>query len=390
MVRRSVGVLAAVPLALMALVTNPSIAAVAADDKPITLATGASATLTQSVDTPFVPPKPDIVFVIDRTGSMGPAITDVKSKIAQVVATIQATEPQARFAAVAYCDTGEATPAVSTLSQLSANASSVIDAIISMPLCYGGDLPEAQLSALSQIGNGAINFRPDSNRLIAWFGDAPGHSRLASEASALASLKGIKARVVAASVGKSQLNSSGQASRITRATGGTLLNGVASGAVASSLLAGLTSLPVKVTAKTECDPGLSVDIDTRSITVDSGTQASFEESILLAETTKTGDKLSCQVSFRIDGRNLGPRYEQRITVIVGENTDPEQRDEPSPTPSGEPSDTNPSETTSPSPDSSSGSPTSDPSETEPSESPTAQQTVPADQVRPTQSPTATP
>ncbi len=289
-----------------------------------TIAPGDSIKLMQSVDTPFVPHKPDIVLVIDRTGSMGPAITDVKSNIAHVVATIQATEPDAQFAAVAYCDSGEATPAFSTLSGLSANASAVIDAVIEMPLCYGGDLPEAQLDALSRIGarGNAIDFRPNSNRIVAWFGDAPGHLRGASLDAAVSSLKEAKARVVAVSVGRNQLNITGQASRITQATGGTLLGGVASDNVAASLLQGVTSLPVEVTAKPECDPGLDVVATARTKTVDSGKAAMFDETVTVAESAAQGSTLTCRVTFRVDGKPMGSDYVQEISITVGSTTTP--------------------------------------------------------------------
>lgn len=344
-----------------------------------TVAPGTSIELTQSVETPFVPPKPDIVLVIDRTGSMGPAITDVKSNIAHLIATIQATEPDAQFAAVAYCDSGEATPAFSTVSQLSSNASAVIDAVIAMPLCYGGDLPEAQLDALSRVGDRgkAIAFRPNSNRIIAWFGDAPGHLRGASLDGAISSLKAAKARVVAVSVGRNQLNATGQAGKITRATGGTLLSGVASNNVAASLLQGLTSLPVTVTAKSDCDPGLEIVAKARTETVESGKAATFDETLTVATDAPPGSTLTCRVTFRVDSRPMGSDYVQEISITVGTAGSPGDTDTTGPEPTDTQS-TNPEpnapETDQPAPDPT---PTDEPSPAaEPTDDVTAQQTPP--------------
>ncbi len=373
-------------LALAGVVVLAGLPAFGSATRGETLAPGESLTIEQSVDIPFIPPKPDIVLVIDRTGSMGPAITDVKSKIADLVATIQTTEPDARFAAVAYCDTGEATPAVSTLSGLSGNASAVIDAVIAMPLCYGGDLPESQLDALSQIGNGsAVDFRPDSNRIIAWFGDAPGHLRGASLDGTLSSLKKSNTRVVAVSVGKNQLNSSGQAARITQATGGTLLSNVATNNVAASLLQGLTSLPVEITAKAECDLGLNVEFDRPTLTVPSGETTTFAQTLTVSSDAQPGTELACEVRFWIDGKKMGSDWVQEINVTVasGPTTAPtDEADDPAVTdsPSAEPSEApEPSAESTPSetPDvSASAEPTQEPTE----------QVVPQEQVQPTEEP----
>ncbi|MGL5808999.1 MAG: vWA domain-containing protein [Nocardioides sp.] len=314
--------------AAAALALTP-VAPAAADDDKLAIAAGGSMSISQRVETPFVPAVPDIVLVVDRTGSMAPAITDVKSKIAHVIATIRAGEPNARFGVVAYCDTGEATPPVSVISPLSSDAATVIDRVIAMPLCYGGDLPEAQFAALEGVGSGLMNFRPSASRVIAWFGDAPGNGRLASESAATAALNRSKARVVAVSVGRDQLNAGGQARRIVRATGGSLLSGVPPGGVASSLLTGLTSLPVEVSARAKCDDGLRVNLKDRAIEVASGKAATFEETVVVATDAEPGATLTCSVSFRIDGRDLGPRYVQDISVTVRPANSPSP--DPSPT-----------------------------------------------------------
>lgn len=299
----------------------------AAVENTLTAAPGQTITLTQSVQAPFVPPRPDIVLVVDRTGSMGPAITDVKSKIAGVIAAVRASEPDARFAVAAYCDSGERTPAYQTIAPLSANASGVIDAMIAMPLCFGGDAPEAQLEALYRVGGSgrAIGFRPQSQRIIAWFGDAPGHSRLRSESAALRSLQAAHARVVAVSVGKNQLDASGQAGRITRATGGTLVSGVSPDQVAGAILQGITSLPVTVAAEATCDPGISVAL-TPDQRIARGETATFSEKVQLAPEAVVGSSLSCLVRFTMDGVDLGPDFEQRIVVTV--SSDPADVESP--------------------------------------------------------------
>ncbi|WP_233223389.1 hypothetical protein [Amycolatopsis sp. CA-128772] len=39
----------------------------------------------------------------------------------------------------------------------------------------GGDGPEADLNALYELATGAVSYRADGTRIIAWFGDAPSH-----------------------------------------------------------------------------------------------------------------------------------------------------------------------------------------------------------------------
>lgn len=313
---RILGAIAVAAIAWTAAV--PGNSAGAAKDAPLSIAPGQTLTVTQDVQAPFVPPEPDIVLLVDRTGSMGPAITNVKSKIAGVIAAVRASEPEARFAIAAYCDTGEQVPSYQTVAPMSGDAASVIDAMIAMPLCYGGDLPEAQLDALYRIGGWGkqISFRPGSQRIVAWFGDAPGHTRLRSEHAAIASLKAARAQVVAVSVGKNQLDSTGQASRITKATGGTLVSGVSPDRVANAILEGITSLPVKVEAKADCGPGASITFADDALTIARGTTATFTETVTLAADAVIGDSLGCKVHFIMDGVDLGADYTQSLNILV--------------------------------------------------------------------------
>jgi hypothetical protein len=154
-------------------------------------------------------------------------------------------------------------PAFTVVQNLTGDAAAVTAAVRSIALCDGGDLPEAQLNALWEIGAGkAIAFRPDSSGIVAWFGDAAGHdpSGTHTEADATAALQSIGARVVAVSVGVDQLDATGQVTRITTATGGSLLTGVGPDQVAAKIIEGLTNLNVTVAATPVCDQGLSIDL----------------------------------------------------------------------------------------------------------------------------------
>ena len=214
----------------------------------------------KTITTPEIPPKPDIVLLVDHTGSMGDAIDSVKAEMANIIATVTAAQPDAQFAVAQYCDVGEGP--FDVLQNLTDSSAAAVAAVTGISLCGGSDTPEAQINALWEIGDGgdAITFRPDSSRIVVWFGDAPGHdpSLTHTEADATASLVDAEAQVLAISVGMNQLDSTGQATRITDATDGALVSGIPAGGLGAAILENLQNLPAEVTANVVCDPGLSV------------------------------------------------------------------------------------------------------------------------------------
>ncbi len=285
---------------------------------------GDTLAITTTVTTPEVPPRPDVVLLVDRTGSMGDAIDNVKANMAGVIAAVRESQPDARFAVAQYCDFGDPEPAFQVVQDLTGDGDAVIAAVDSITLCSGGDWPEAQLNALWQIGSGAISYRPGSSRIVAWFGDAPGHDPSGghSEADATASLQQAGAKVVAVSVGDDRLDDSGQASRIASATEGSLLTGVASDRVADKILEGLTNLEVSVAAHPTCDPGLSLHPEHATQVVTSGETATFESTLQVGASAPQGT-LTCRIDFTLDGVAGGPDFAQTVRVdLNGDVTAP--------------------------------------------------------------------
>lgn len=301
---------------------------------------GAVIHITKTVHTPEVPPKPDVVLLVDHTGSMGPAINDVKAQMNSVINAVKASQPNAQFAVAQYCDTGDVTGAnpFDVLQGRTADTTAVNNAVDAITLCDGGDMPEAQLNALFQVASGAITFRSGSSPIIAWFGDAPGHdpSLGHSEAEATSALVGIGAKVVAVNVQTASgagLNSTGQAGRIINATGGVLKN-ASEGGVAEAIVAGLTSLPVTVAGDPTCDDGLSIDLDPNSKTVTSGNDAVFDEKIKVSASAPEGATLSCTVQFTLDGTSGGGDFQQSVTIKVNDVTPPSVSCPEGPNPAG--------------------------------------------------------
>ncbi|ROP42067.1 Calx-beta domain-containing protein [Saccharothrix texasensis] len=286
-------------------------------DVVVTLGPGASTTVAKTVTTPAIPPNPDLVFLADTTGSMGGAITDVRNNAGAVTSAVLDAQPTARFAVAEYRDAGDAF-AFRVDQNLTGDPAAVQDGINAWVAGGGGDLPEAAINALFEIGSGAIAFRPDGTRIVAWFGDAPSHdpSQGHTLADAIAALQAADIRVVAVNVGPAGggLDAGGQATAIVAATGGVLLNNVPSDQVAQAILDGIRAVQVTVTPTiTACDPQLTLGFAPASRTVDSGDVAAFTETIAVDPGTPAGT-YHCTVDFLVDGASRG--FVEQNTVHV--------------------------------------------------------------------------
>lgn len=169
--------------------------------------------------------KADVFFLSDTTGSMGGVIGSVRSNATKILNDASGLGDVA-FGVGEYRDITDRLP-VSGAYQLNQKVTTDLSAassgINAWSASGGGDLPEANLFGLERSAKDA-GWRSGTSRVMVWFGDAPGHDpRLGStEASATAALKNNGIKVVGVNSGN--LDSSGQASRITSATGGRLLS----------------------------------------------------------------------------------------------------------------------------------------------------------------------
>ncbi len=306
-----------------------------------TLKPGQSTIVNKTVHTPVIPPNPDVVFLSDTTGSMGPAIANVQANAISVMSTVLAAQPTAQFAAAQYKDAdpaynggGCADPFAFNLDQsITSNTGLVQTGINSWSGSGGCDIPESQLNALYQLATGGTGFRTGSTRIVAWFGDNPGHdpSLTHSLADVVAALKAANIRVVAIPVstpGNAGLDATGQATAITTATGGVLMGTTDPSQVAAAILTGLSNLPVTVTPKAlGCSsPDVTVGSFTpASKTVTSGTDATFTESVAVsagAGTPPQGTTVTCTVDWLLDGKSQGAAFLQTVKVTVPDVTAP--------------------------------------------------------------------
>jgi hypothetical protein len=299
-----------------------------------TLQPGSSVTITKTVNTPAIPTNPDIVFMSDTTGSMGPSIANVQGNVASIMEKVNEGQPsgaKAEFAAANYKDGRPATaeeegcpsdPYAFKVDQgLTETTSEVQTAVNGWSAEGGCDTPESQVNALFEVGSGAISFRSNSTRVLVWFGDSSGHDPDLGHTltEAIAALQAEHVRVIAVPInsgGGDGLDSTGQATKVAEETGGEVLPEATPEEVSKRILEGLENLPVTVTPAPACDPGLTATYDAPSKTVTSGTPATFEETLSVESSVPAGTVLHCKVPFLLDGVEQ-PGFVQTVEIITG-------------------------------------------------------------------------
>jgi Tol biopolymer transport system component len=301
------------------------------------VARGAATVVDTTVHTDKVPQQPDIVLLIDQTGSMGEPIKDVKKNLPDVISKVLAQQSSAHFAVAAFGDMDDKPLSrVFTVAQqlIAADKPGELEllngAIAGLVADGGGDGPEDWINALHEIATGKITFRPDSSKIVVLIGDAPSHDPSFGDGGShdpalghplvdvIPELTGQKIRVVAVPVG-SGLDSTGQATAVAGATNGVVTPTSNADEVAKQIVAGIGDLPVTIKPVVKaCDPGLSLTFaPDGSVVVPGGGDAKYTETARVADNAPAGATLHCTVEFRLDGENtVRPGYTQQISVAV--------------------------------------------------------------------------
>lgn len=298
-----------------------------------------SFTVNKTVHTPEIPPNPDIVFVVDTTGSMGPAIDNVRTNLHGIVTSVKAAQPTAQFGVASYKDESDGAALFDVRTPLTATEADVQAGVDTLSAGGGGDTPEGWINALFQVSTGAVTYRPDSSRIVVLVGDASSHDPSAghSLADANAALVAANTKVVAVNVdsgGADGLDAAGQATAVVGATHGQLVGGTPD-EVTPAILAGLSNLPVTVKPEVvSCDAGLAVSFDKDDVTVPSGNDATYVETVAVAAGATQGGALHCQVRFLLNGKPAGDAFNESITVHVNDVTAPTPACDKGPNPGG--------------------------------------------------------
>ncbi len=329
-------IIAIVPLnALPVLAAGPGLDPANVDE---VLFPGDQVAVEKTVHTPIIPPKADIYFLADTTGSMFSALDTVKSNAGDVLAAIDSATADVRYGAGDYKDFPFDVYAFNNAAPIPGSdddGAAALAAIAAWTAGGGNDLAEAQLYALDQISSGAAAFRSGSTPVVVWFGDAPGHDPVCSaisglaydvtEASVTAKLQAAGIRVVAISVDTGFPGgldgdptgvsgdyvgycatidgSAGQASRIAAATGGAVLTGVAPADIADAILEGLSNLPAEVAMYSDCSVPIHTTFSPAMLTVTSGEDAVFTETITVDDPA-AGGTYECKDWATINGEPM--------------------------------------------------------------------------------------
>jgi hypothetical protein len=320
---------------------------------------GDSITIDKTVTTPIIPPKPDIYFLCDTTGSMFSVIEQMKTDASTIMSHISAIQPNAWFGVGNYKDFPYDTYAFNHQQSLTSDTSAVQTAIDNWFAGGGADGPEAQFYALTEIANTpAIGWRSESTKIVVWFGDAPAHDPVPmaatgytydiTEATVTSALQSSGVKIIAISsttgayvngldgdplylggdynsyYGIIEGGTPGQASRLSSATGGSYMLTPDVGDIDTAILESLEEVTTDVWWEIdECDEELNVDL-TPEVYYDvaGGTTLNFLETIELDETAEAGT-YNCVVTFYAnsypeEGAVIGT---QTITVYVGKIVD---------------------------------------------------------------------
>ncbi|NET03559.1 MAG: hypothetical protein F6K09_05935 [Merismopedia sp. SIO2A8] len=234
-------------------------------------------------------PKVDAYFLADTTSSMRNAINAVKEGISDVLTQIGELGADVQFGVGEYKDFPAPDPDPSRHRyvfahnhSLSANTAQIQAAVNAWTVTGGRDVPEAQFYALDKLAEapgGEIGWRADSRRIIIWFGDAAGHDAICqqisnlsydiTEASVTAKLVAEKIKVLALSLESdgapqgldddptknrsdyytsscgASVGTVGQGTRIAKATGGKIVQGVSAETITETII---NELAAQITA----------------------------------------------------------------------------------------------------------------------------------------------
>ncbi|MCL7376581.1 VWA domain-containing protein [Streptomyces sp. 35G-GA-8] len=308
-------------------------AAVPVPEPPVTPAVvterldpGESIAVDKLVRTPAIPPKPDIVLLVDGTLSMEPSIEQIQRNLPVITERVIEEQPDSRFAVATYGDQqvdGDRTYTV--LQSFTDDLGKVQEGVNALTVERGqGSMGPSEdwINALWQIADGSggqTEFRTDASPVVVLVGDASSHdpSMGHSLTDTIYALQDRGIRVlgvdVATAVGdglngngdagvpgqiEDPLHEPGQADKVIEATRGRLIPGVDADAVVNSIAEGLANLPTQVGHRLDnCDPALTVTLAPPTRTVTSGDPAAFDETITVAEDAPQGRRLTCTVQF---------------------------------------------------------------------------------------------
>lgn len=316
---------------------------------------GGSTGVDKQVITPAIPPRPDVILLVDGTGSMEVPIRRVKERIPEITKAIRDEQQDSRFAVATFGDQ-EVDPdaGFKVLQGLTYDLGEVQTGVDQLKADMGGyskGPSEDWIYALWKLANGGDGktvFRPDSSPVVVLVGDASSHepSNGRSFNDARYALEDAGARLIAVDLTSDRgdgLNGNGhrppyhddthppdQARRLVTATNGRMLEDIEGNDVVDAIIAGFSNLPTNVGYRLDdCDPHLSVSLEPPTRSVISGDTAHFAENIDVSADAPQGARLTCTVQFLMGTQAPGseaigpaaaadPDFQEQITIDVND------------------------------------------------------------------------
>ena len=276
--------------------------------------------------------KEDLYLLTDATGSMSSAIRTSRRKFRELVSARSAASSDVAFGVGFYRD--ERDVPFKNLQSISTNATLAQLAIEELRASGGLDHEEANLYALLQVATqDSIGWRPDSRRILVYFGDQPGHEPTCPGGKPLVRDDVIKALqtkniiVVASSfrpgldapttsAGRAQRSFScgrptmpfrgGQATDITSATGGKVVDVEDQEKVIDSIIGSVKSLPQILDIDTsKCDEAFRIEYKpSLPIKIAAGTEVKIKMKIGIKKKACMFPKPRtpvCFIKYTLDG-----------------------------------------------------------------------------------------
>jgi len=294
---------------------------------------GGTFTVQQTIKTPAIPPKPDIVLLVDTTASMGSVIANVQANLKRVITEVRQTQPNAQFAVAGFKDEKESY-LYRLFQSMTGDDAATQRAVDQLSPSGGGDTPESWANALVEVTGDATGFRAGTSRIVVLVGDAPTHdpSNGRSLTKAISSLQVIGARVIAVDVGLldsvdsppgcKQPDCQKQATRVANATSGQVIKTTSPDQVSDAILTGLHNLDITVTPTVRsCDPGVSVTFDPSTpTTVHGGVDVTYKQIVTLSPGAVPGTVLHCMIAYPISPNPTGDdeAYLAPLTIEVND------------------------------------------------------------------------
>ncbi|MGW2086930.1 VWA domain-containing protein [Streptomyces sp. NPDC001880] len=322
---------------------------------------GGSTGVAKQVRTPVVPPRPDVILLVDGTKSMEKPITSVRDNLTKITDAIRAEQRDSRFAVATFGDQeGDANAGFQVLTELTTDDTKIREGVGGLGTGLGGKSrgpSEDWINGLWQIANGAGGktvFREGASPVIVVVSDASSHSPSNGHSidDTISALQDKNVRVIGVDVeskvgdgmnGNGDAHNPdnpdyveeppttpGQATRIVGATNGRLLEGIDGKQVADAIIEGFRNLPTNVSYRLEnCDPHLSVSLDPPTQQLTSGETAHFAENIDVSADAPQGTRLSCTVQFLMGTQVPGaetigpaaaadPDFQEQINIDVND------------------------------------------------------------------------